>query len=330
MLHADVVSGYLLDPKAWKRVTIEEYRARAENWRDAKTLEEQEKLYTAHGVRWSPLLLLPYWNPIQLAVVDPMHALFLNLVKIHFRETYGMDSKRADKKPGRTGKRAKQTKIKPLDPKDLELGAEALKKPKLSNINPESIDVEPLNESSPTSSMVHCIDAKTLLAIRKGISDTISPSWFPVVPRQFGSAKAGKLKAAEWQAIITLYAPITLCRLWGRNGEAHSTHFKYLQNTMNLVAAVLLAVSYETSPNHAAAYTQYMQAYLHGLKELFPNFKFRDTHHIVLHIEELLNSLGPVHSWWMFPFERIIGRLQKISTNWIIGTKYIDCSLYNN
>ncbi|KIJ48985.1 hypothetical protein M422DRAFT_161984 [Sphaerobolus stellatus SS14] len=148
---------------------------------------------------------------------------------------------------------------------------------------------------------------------------TITPSWFPVVLRQFGSARAGKLKAAEWQAMITLYAPVALCRIWGRNGDQQSTHFSLLQNTMNLVASVLLAVSYETSPNHAAAYTGYMQSYLTGLKELFPELKFRNTHHIVLHIEELLNLLGPVHSWWMFPFERIIGPLEKISTNWIIG-----------
>ncbi|KIJ35334.1 hypothetical protein M422DRAFT_180989, partial [Sphaerobolus stellatus SS14] len=145
------------------------------------------------------------------------------------------------------------------------------------------------------------------------------PSWFPVVPQRFGSARAGKLKAAEWQAMITLYIPVALCRLWGKSGIYESTHYRFLQNTMNLVAAVLLAVSYEQTPDHAAAYTRYIQAYLAGLKELFPELKFRNTHHIVLHIEELLNLLGPVHSWWMFPFERIIGRLEKISTNWKIG-----------
>ncbi|KIJ28506.1 hypothetical protein M422DRAFT_108248, partial [Sphaerobolus stellatus SS14] len=158
-----------------------------------------------------------------------------------------------------------------------------------------------------------------LLEIRKAIATIVTPSWFPVVPRQFGSAKAGKLKAAEWQAIITVYAPAALCRIWGRNSDAYSTHIDFLRNTMNLVASVLLAVSYETTQVHAAQYSHYIQTYLRSLKELFPEMRFRNTHHIVLHIEELLNLLGPVHSWWMFLFERIIGCLQKISTNWIIG-----------
>ncbi|KAG2148241.1 uncharacterized protein EDB93DRAFT_1085087 [Suillus bovinus] len=28
---------------------------------------------------------------------------------------------------------------------------------------------------------------------------------------------------------------------------------------------------------------------------------------------------GPMHGWWMFPFERIIGALQKTNTNYKIG-----------
>jgi hypothetical protein len=30
---------------------------------------------------------------------------------------------------------------------------------------------------------------------------------------------------------------------------------------------------------------------------------------------------GPVHGWWMFPFERVIGALQKTNTNYKIGKK---------
>ncbi|KIJ24042.1 hypothetical protein M422DRAFT_56566 [Sphaerobolus stellatus SS14] len=168
-----------------------------------------------------------------------------------------------------------------------------------------AMSVEPLPVKTTTSSSrVFFIDAKSLLEIRKAIATMITPSWFPVIPQQFGSAK---------------YMLLLHCRVWGKNGDAYSTHFKFLENTMNLVAAVLLAVSYETSELHAVQYTHYMQLYLKGLKELFPNMRFRNTHHIVLHIEELLNLLGPVHSWWMFPFERLIGHLQKMSTNWIIG-----------
>jgi hypothetical protein len=40
-------------------------------------------MFQAHGVRWSELWRLPYWDPTRQLVVDPMHCLFLNLVKYH-------------------------------------------------------------------------------------------------------------------------------------------------------------------------------------------------------------------------------------------------------
>ncbi|KAF8582145.1 hypothetical protein K439DRAFT_1352026, partial [Ramaria rubella] len=138
-------------------------------------------------------------------------------------------------------------------------------------------------------------------------------------PPQFGSKSHGKLKADEWQAMATVYFPITLIRLWGMTDSSEPIHKKLLENTMDLVSAVLIATAFEVSPSHTTAYTAYMQQYLRGLKELFPTFKFRDNHHVVLHLKELLNALGPVHSWWMFPFEHLISKLVKISTNWILG-----------
>ncbi|KAF8580822.1 hypothetical protein K439DRAFT_1355833, partial [Ramaria rubella] len=59
--------------------------------------------------------------------------------------------------------------------------------------------------------------------------------------------------------------------------------------------------------------------YLEGLKALFPAKNFTNNNHIVLHLEEMLVNFGPVHSWWTFPFEWLIGWLVRISTNWKIG-----------
>ncbi|KIJ09587.1 hypothetical protein PAXINDRAFT_87272, partial [Paxillus involutus ATCC 200175] len=43
------------------------------------------------------------------------------------------------------------------------------------------------------------------------------------------------------------------------------------------------------------------------------------NHHASLHMNEFLLRYGPMHGWWMFPFERIIGTLQKTNTNHKIG-----------
>lgn len=46
---------------------------------------------TGHGVRWSALLRLPYFDIVKFVVVDGMHNLFLGLIKDHFRQVLGMD-----------------------------------------------------------------------------------------------------------------------------------------------------------------------------------------------------------------------------------------------
>ena len=62
-----------------------------------------------------------------------------------------------------------------------------------------------------------------------------------------------------------------------------------------------------------------MRAYLESLRDLFPEMKLRPNHHIALYLGEFLLRFGPVHGWWMFPFERLIGLLQKVNTNKKIG-----------
>jgi hypothetical protein len=46
----------------------------------------QSKIFYEHGVCWSPLWRLPYWNPTQQATVDVMHCLLEGLAQLHFRK----------------------------------------------------------------------------------------------------------------------------------------------------------------------------------------------------------------------------------------------------
>ncbi|KIJ34743.1 hypothetical protein M422DRAFT_181690, partial [Sphaerobolus stellatus SS14] len=162
-------------------------------------------------------------------------------------------------------------------------------------------------------------NVNTLLEIRRDISRTIVPTWLGSVPQNFGSKSHGKLKADEWRTMIMIYLPITLGRLWGAKTGIYQEFGPFYKNTMIMVSAIILSTSKEMSCEHANRVLYYLQEYLTGLKELFTDLDFRDNHHVILHIPEILISLGPMHSWWMFPFERLIGRLQKISTNWLIG-----------
>ena len=67
-----------------------------------------------------------------------------------------------------------------------------------------------------------------------------------------------------------------------------------------------------------------MVTYLHGLDELFPTYQLVPSHHIVLHMKELLCRFGPTHAWRCWVFERYNHVLQKIQTNRIFGTSDVD------
>ena len=116
--------------------------------------------------------------------------------------------------------------------------------------------------------------------------------------------------------------PSVLVRLWSvvEVGNPRSERCrKILDVTMSLLSAVAVACSRVTSQEHADLYLKNMHSYLIGLKGLFPEYSFRPNHHMAVHLYDYLLLYGPVHSWWTFPFERLIGIVQRISTNYKIG-----------
>jgi len=79
---------------------------------------------------------------------------------------------------------------------------------------------------------------------------------------------------------------------------------------MSLLSAVILATSRTTSSDHIDQIQGHLLDYPNGLKQLFPDYKFHPNHHMSLHISEYIKLFGPVHAWWAFPFERVVGMLQ--------------------
>ncbi|KAI9451864.1 hypothetical protein HD554DRAFT_2032844 [Boletus coccyginus] len=147
-----------------------------------------------------------------------------------------------------------------------------------------------------------------------------TPSWLRSVPKDFGSPGAGSLKADEWRTIITVYLPLALVSLWG-DGTTHKSRAIALQlrealdHTMALVAAVYIACARSMTRERAIAYRTYMGTWLSRLKTIHPSAPYRTNGHMAIHIHQFLLSFGPVRSWWCFPFERLIGQLQRLPTN---------------
>jgi len=89
------------DKSTWVRMTWEDHLSIAMQWRDAPSEAARCALYDKHGIRWSELLRLPYWDPTKFTLLDTMHTLLLVLIQKHCCEVWGMDDQ-FDDGPGAT------------------------------------------------------------------------------------------------------------------------------------------------------------------------------------------------------------------------------------
>ena len=81
-----------LDKSTWPERDVGKHLQLARKWRDAQTSNEQETLFKDHGIRWSALLDLPYWNPVLFTAIEPMHLFDAGLFQNHCRQIWGIDT----------------------------------------------------------------------------------------------------------------------------------------------------------------------------------------------------------------------------------------------
>lgn len=102
-----------VDYKNWIPHDKERLREYAELWRDAATSGERNRLFKEHGVRWSELWRLPYWDPARQLVVDSMHCILKGLVQHHVRTLLGLTNEKAS--PGTASTPAFNYDFPPID-----------------------------------------------------------------------------------------------------------------------------------------------------------------------------------------------------------------------
>jgi hypothetical protein len=168
-----------------------------------------------------------------------------------------------------------------------------------------------------------------LKKLQQDITQTNRPEYCQGPPANLGSPGHGKLKADQWRTCIEFDIPVSVAQLWSKETcppeqkpEITVRRDKLFQSIMHLAIAVRWATSYKTSEHHSEKFEENMVAYLRCLLDLYPNIQFRPNHHTALHIGPLLTQFGPAYGWWMFPFERVIGILQRINTNSKLGKQW--------
>ncbi|KIK16136.1 hypothetical protein PISMIDRAFT_113905 [Pisolithus microcarpus 441] len=77
----------------WKPRDKDQLHQHAEQWRDATTLAECDRLFKEYGVCYSELWRLPYWDPSLQLVIDSMHCILEGLVQHHVQNLLWLTTK---------------------------------------------------------------------------------------------------------------------------------------------------------------------------------------------------------------------------------------------
>jgi hypothetical protein len=88
---------------------------------------------------------------------------------------------------------------------------------------------------------------------------------------------------------------------------------------MHLASASSIASMRSSSRKQIAAYEHHIFCYIAGIKNLFPDQRLHPVHHAALHLGDLMDLFGPVHSRSGFFFERYINFFHRINTNQKLG-----------
>jgi len=81
-----------LNKADWPLRDLSKHLHHAKLWKDSASKAERDANFKKHGIRWSALLDLPYWNPILFSVVDTMHSAYLGMVPSHCRRIWGINA----------------------------------------------------------------------------------------------------------------------------------------------------------------------------------------------------------------------------------------------
>jgi hypothetical protein len=159
--------------------------------------------------------------------------------------------------------------------------------------------------------------------LRDTIKNAVRPRWQASPPHNFGEPSHGKLTADQWRTLMEFDLPVALAKSLRNKPELSPSGNRLnelFHSTLLLASAIAWGTSRRVTSESKNKYLSRMQSYLKTVLKLQPGSTLLPNHHNSLHFGAYLERYGPVHGWWTFPFERVVGVLQQINTNGKIGT----------
>jgi hypothetical protein len=180
------------DCETWSWRTNEEWCTAATEYQACKSEDEKVTKFNKTGVRWSELLRLPYFDVTRCVVIDPMHNLFLGLIKEHFNGILGINlsKPKGEKRAIIVNLGTRPLTLNPNDVKGVEKLRRWLEKPVASTFPDRHLALKKLQ----------CVNLPALEFVCSELHCNVPPLPLPTKPQRNRHTK-GELAEAllEWR-----------------------------------------------------------------------------------------------------------------------------------
>ncbi|KAI7964338.1 hypothetical protein MJO29_004765 [Puccinia striiformis f. sp. tritici] len=278
--------------------------------KNAKCVNQEDKILQEHGIRYSELNRLEYRHPSSHVVLGVMHNWLEGVLQHHFRYRWGF--KYCPPTPSRKRKNDNSRSSRASTRRNLSAAESdsAFHYDKSPSTEDDDDDI-PLEEG-------HLFTQGDIELFRKYALDVVLPSTIDSLPVNLGEAKAGKLKASQWYTLFAYVVPLVILDIFLdkiNNIDKDSNRFKTVLNSGLLVQCTHLVSASSFKSHHTTRFGINYQKYCSTSAEIFPGLKILPNHHYALHIPQQMMRWGPLIGISEFSGERLVGYLQKINTN---------------
>ncbi|KAJ7739131.1 hypothetical protein B0H16DRAFT_1729525 [Mycena metata] len=298
------------DIKTPKGMKVDAFPARDGNQHKAESAEyakipetdkkARDTFAAAHGTRFFEFSRLTYFDPVRQIIIDPMHCIFLGVVKTQWLDAWIRDPPAL----------RKSTEVTSREIDQFQDYLHALEMPSWVARLPNKVGL-------PAGGNLTSDEWKGMLFI---FCPLILPhlwaEWFPIAAADHNKAKE-RWKTKE-KARLNRIADGTDSATDRKGPAAQPKPIRMLENDPDLLlklaacCKILLGGTIDLQSLPRAQ--QLLEDYLAGFLKNHPDL-VKPNHHYLTHIFRIIRDFGPVYGFWTFLFERLNKLLKSYDTN---------------
>lgn len=161
------------------------------------------------------------------------------------------------------------------------------------------------------------LSVSDLFKIQESIKTLTIPSWMTRISPRLGIPGSGKLKAAEWLVLYTVY--MVLITIPDLSESPNSDNQIVCESIILLVKIVNCAFSRSFDEEQGRTLQFLLQTYRHHIQTHWPNVSDKPNQHIAQHLSDIATLFGPPCYTACWVGERMNGYLIKVPTNHHLG-----------